>query len=285
MFTPATLQRFLWAATGALTLIAAVLGVADPGIYRGIVSQELIPGAFSQDLISVAAALGLLYIASAARADRVKHRIVALGLLGYVFYAYGIYVIERAYNGLYLVYMAIFALAFWAMIWAGTTLRPDRFRPALPRTLRLVSASGAMLQPLIFYPLWIGMLLPLMATGEQIDSLYSIFILDLCFIMPAFLILSVLTYRNHAVGLLLLPAIYVLGFTLIFSLAVGELVKPLFGAALSQAAFWPALALSLLFLVLGYLHLQKLHPDRASEAPGLAGRGVNAAGARSPGGA
>lgn len=78
---------------------------------------------------------------------------------------------------------------------------------------------------LIFYPLWIGMLLPLMQTGEQIDSLYSIFVLDLCFIMPAFLILSVLTYRDHGTGLLLLPAIYVLGFTLIFSLAVGDLVK------------------------------------------------------------
>ncbi|GAA1131877.1 hypothetical protein [Arthrobacter flavus] len=29
-----------------------------------------------------------------------KHQIVALRLLGYLFYAYGIYVIERAYNGL-----------------------------------------------------------------------------------------------------------------------------------------------------------------------------------------
>ena len=41
--------------------------------------------------------------------------------------------------------------------------------------------------------------------------------------MPAFMILSVLTYRSHRLGLLLLPAIYVLGFTLILSLAVGEL--------------------------------------------------------------
>jgi len=62
-----------------------------------------------------------------------------------------------------------------------------------------------------------GMLLPLMATGEQIDSLYSILILDLCFIMPGFLILSFLAYRDHRTGLLLLPALHVLGFTLIFS--------------------------------------------------------------------
>lgn len=261
MLTHINFHRILWAITGVITLVAAAIGLGNPRIYDRIVSEELIPGAYSQDLLSAAAAIGLLYLALTARADRQKHQIVALGLLGYLFYAYGIYVIERAYNGLYLVYMAIFTLAFWSLIYAGAHLRRDLPKPALSKTLRLVSASGAILQPLIFYPLWIAMLLPLMHTGEQIDSLYSIFVLDLCFIMPAFLILSVLTYRNHGTGLLLLPAIYVLGFTLIFSLAVGELVKPMFNATLSPSAFWPALALSMLFLILGILHLSKLQVD------------------------
>ncbi|OAE01616.1 hypothetical protein A6A22_09435 [Arthrobacter sp. OY3WO11] len=258
MLTHMNIHRILWAVIGVLTLVAAAIGLGNPRIYDRIVNENLIPGAYSQDLLSALSAFGLMYLALTARIDRQKHQIIALGLMGYLFYAYGIYVIERAYNGLYLVYMAIFTLAFWSLVYAGADLRLGLPKPALSKTLRLVSASGAILQPLIFYPLWIGMLLPLMRTGEQIDSIYSIFVLDLCFIMPAFLILSVLTYRNHGIGLLLLPAIYVLGFTLIFSLAVGELVKPMFNAALSPAAFWPALALSLLFLVLGILHLSKL---------------------------
>lgn len=266
MLTHLNLHRVLWAVSGVLTLMAAGVGLWNPGIYDRIVSQELIPGAFSQDLLSLAAALGLLYLALTTDDGRVKHQIVAVGLLGYLFYAYGIYVIERAYNGLYLVYMAIFTLAFWTLVHAGAHLRRDLPKPALPKALRLVSASGAILQPLIFYPLWVGMLLPLMQSGEQIDSLYSIFILDLCFIMPAFLILSVLTYRDQGTGLLLLPAIYVLGFTLIFSLAVGELVKPLFDAVLNPAAFWSALALSLLFFILGMLHLNKLSIGEAAAA-------------------
>jgi hypothetical protein len=250
-----------------LTLVAAAAGMWRPMIYDGIVSEELIPGAFSQDLLSVAAALGLLYLALTALGNRVKRQVMALGLLGYLFYAYGIYVIERAYNGLYLVYMAIFTLAFWALVCAGAHVRRDLPAPALPKTVRLLSASGAILQPLIFYPLWIGMLLPLMRTGEQIDSLYSIFILDLCFIMPAFLILSVLAYRSHRTGLLLLPAIYALGFTLIFSLAAGELVKPLFNATLNPGAFWPELGLSLLFLVLGILHLTMMRINEPGMTP------------------
>lgn len=260
------LHRTLWAVTAVLTLPVAAAGAARPEIYAGIVSSNILPGAFSQDLLSVAAGLGLGYLAVAAGPGKTRHHIAALGILGYLFYAYGIYVIERAYNGLYLAYMGIFALAFWCMVLAGAHFRRDLPPPALPKGIRLLSASGAILQPLIFYPLWIAMLLPLMSSGEQIDSLYSIFILDLCFIMPGFLILSVLTFRNRAVGLLLLPALHVLGFTLIFSLAIGELAKPLFGVPLSPPALWPPLALSLLFLVLGILHLAKLRPGSA--APG-----------------
>lgn len=270
MLTHLFLHRLLWAVAGLLAVAAAGIGVWRPDIYNGVVAGALIPGAYSQDLLSGAAGLGLLYLSLAAGRQRTKFHIVALGLLGYLFYAYGIYVIERAYNGLYLLYMAVFAVSFWAIVFAGATM--DRAAPAaaLSRALRIASATGAVLQPLIFYPLWIGMLLPLMQTGEQIDSLYSIFILDLCFIMPAFLILSFLTYRNHRTGLLLLPALYVLGFTLIFSLAVGELVKPLFGAAPGMAALLQALMLSGLFLVLGTLHLAKLRtaPPAPSSPPG-----------------
>lgn len=270
MLTHVKLNRLLWAVAGLLAVAAAVIGVWRPEIYDHVVARDLIPGAFSQDLLSVTAGLGLLYLSYAATPDRTKHQIVALGLLGYLFYGYGIYVIERTYNGLYLIYMAVFAVSFWGMVVAGATMARNSPSASLPKALRLASASCAILQPLIFYPLWIGMLLTLMRAGEQIDSLYSIFILDLCFIMPGFLILSFLTYRNHRAGLLLLPALYVLGFTLIFSLAVGELVKPLFGASPSLAALLPALALSGVFLVVGILHLARLRTAQPSrEGPAI----------------
>jgi hypothetical protein len=264
-------QRALWAATGVLALAAALRGVADPGIYSGVVTPDLIPGAYSQDLISVAASAALIFLSLRTGRGKTKSQIIALGLLGYLFYAYGIYVIERTYNGFYLVYMAIFALSFWTLMAAVTGLRANPPVPSLPRALRIVSASGALLQPLIFYPLWIGMLLPLMSSRNQIDSLYSVFILDLCFIMPAFLLLAVLTFRSRPLGLLLLPALYVLGFTLIFSLALGELVKPLFDADINFQALWLSLGLSTFFGILGSLHLHKLklpaQPPDENERP------------------
>jgi hypothetical protein len=56
----------------------------------------------------------------------------------------------------------------------------------------------------------------------------------------------------------LLPPMYVLGFTLIYTLALSELVKPLFGAAPNAFSLWSSAALSLLFLFLGWLHLSRL---------------------------
>lgn len=251
--------RALWILTGALALPAAVTGLLFPDIYRGVVAADLVPGAVSQDLMSAVAGVALLVLAVTVRRGQPKVQLVALGVLGYLFYAYGIYSIERTYNGFYLVYLAVFALSFWGMVYTAVELRAEGpMRARLPKGIRVLSASGALLQPLIFYPLWIAMLLPLMRTGEQIDSLYSVFILDLCFIMPAFLILAVLSFRSRWPGLVLMPSLYLLGFTLIFSLALGELFKPLFNVPVSALSLWSSVLLSAFFLVLGGLHLWKV---------------------------
>ena len=49
-----------------------------------------------------------------------------------------------------------------------------------------------------------------------------------------------------------------MGFTLIFSLALGELVKPLFAADINLQALLLSLGLSTFFGILGGLHLLKL---------------------------
>jgi len=102
------------------------------------------------------------------------------------------------------------------------------------------------------------MLLPLMTRRDQIDSLHSIFILDLCFIMPAFLFIAVGSFGNRGWAILLGPAMFVLGGALILSLALGELVKPAFGMPVTAAALTPPAVLTALFVVLAFVHLGAL---------------------------
>lgn len=260
------LRRLTWGMIGGLTSVAAGWGIADPDIYKDLVEVAYLPGAFSQDVMSIAAGVALLVLALTAKAGRRKLELVAMGLLGYLVYAYGIYVIERVYNWLYLTYMAIFALSFWALVYAVAAVMRRDVHVRLSKRVRLLSAAGALLQPLVFYPLWIGMLIPLMATRQKIETIYAVFILDLCLIMPAFLILAIDAFRGRRLGLLLLPVTYVVGFTLILSLAAAEPAKEVFGSRFDPAAFWPWMVLSVFFLALGALHLGQLQVTEQAPA-------------------
>jgi hypothetical protein len=150
------------------------------------------------------------------------------------------------------------------MAYGVAKIRPDVLQKVqVSRPVRHVSAWFSLLVAVIFNILWIVQLLPLVQTGDKIENLYSIYILDLCFIMPAFVIIGIMALRKTGLGLLLIPAMFVLGFTLIFSLAVSESVKPLYNLEISAGGLIPSLVLSILFLVLAFLHLRKLELSKA----------------------
>ena len=252
-------HRVLWLLTSLLSLVAALVGVLSPAIYSRVASPDILPAVIGQDLMTVVASVIILLLTILTRKDNSIKQIVILGILGYLFYAYGIYVIERFYNALYYLYLAIFGLSFWSMVYGMATIRRDILQEVnLSRLLRNLAAGFSFLIALIFTVLWVVQLLPLIQAGEKIEFLYSIYILDLCFIMPAFIIIGVMIIRNKGLAFLLAPAMFVLGFTLIFSLAVSELVKPFFLFPLDAGAMASSLVLSLSFLILAFFHLRNL---------------------------
>lgn len=252
-------NRVLWLLTGALSLAAALVGVLNPVIYDKVISVDIMPGVFGQDLMTIVAAITILALAVLTRKEDTWKPVIILGILGYLFYAYGIYAIERVYNIFYYLYMTIFALSFWSIVYGVASIPRDVLQKVELRSkIRGVSAGFSLFVALVFNVLWIIQLLPPVQTGDKIEFLYSVYILDLCFIMPAFIVLGVMTARNKGMGLLLTPAMFILGFTLIFSLAVSESVKPLYNMTVSAGGLVPSLVLSILFLVLAFLHFQKM---------------------------
>lgn len=253
-------QQLGWLVAGALSMVTAGLGVLDREIYLGLIAPSTRAGAFSQDVITVIAGSTLCGLGLARTRCGPKLELVALGLLGYLLYGYGIYVIERVYNVLYLNYLLIFGLAGWLVVLGSVDLvRRTAERASLPPRFRRVSACVALLQPMIFYPLWISMLTPLMVHREQIDSLYSVFILDLALVMPAFLLVSVGQFRSRGWALVLAPVMFVLGAVLILSLLLSELVKPAFGSQVLMSGVVPSALLTALFAVVAILSLRWLH--------------------------
>lgn len=192
----------------------------------------------------------IIWIKTIKEEDFIKQAII-LGLLGYFFYAYGIYVIERIYNPLYLLYMAIFGLSFYSMFYSLASFQKETLQQAqLPKRIRNLSIIFLLISPIIFIPLWTTQILILIETNQKIEFYYSIYILDLCFIMPLFIIATIMLARNQGLGLILTPALFIKAFTLLFSVALGAILAPFYNQIINIADLVLYLTLSLLYLIL-----------------------------------
>lgn len=150
---------------------------------------------------------------------------------------------------MYLFYLAIFGASFYSLIFTLFSLNhKDVDKIKVPKLTRSVTAIFSIIVGLIFTFLWVSALLPLMKSGNQINNLYSIYILDLSFVMPAFFIAAILTFLKKPLGYILTPAIDIVGIFVIFPLGLGELAKPFFGMTPDYQGMTMSFVLSGLFL-------------------------------------
>ena len=92
----------------------------------------------------------------------------------------------------------------------------------------------------------------------RIEYLYSIYVLDLCFVMPAFFMTALMSLRGRPVGILMTPAIMILGFFVIFPLGLNELAKPSWGMPVNYGSMAFSFAFSVYMLDLAFAQLRAI---------------------------
>lgn len=264
-----TTNRVLWIVTAALAIVAAAVGIVNPLIYDGVVAERIIPGVFTQDLLALAAAIVLLVLAVRARRESVKTLVVITGILAFLFYAYGIYAIEQVYTPLYFVYLAVLGASLFAII---TTLASLDYEVVaayrLPPLARIACAVYAIFIAIMFTFIWTSALIPLIRDGLRKEFTFSIYIIDLSFIMPAMAASGVMALRKKPLGIVGVPALFVLGVGILSPLALAELLKPaLYGLPTIPGELWLYLVLSLVFVGLTALYLAAMRLPGAERAP------------------
>ncbi|MFW6288838.1 MAG: hypothetical protein ACOC2Q_03560 [Spirochaetota bacterium] len=254
------INKGLWVLTALSALVASVVGVVHPAVYEGVVDPAILPGVFTQDLLVLIAAAILLVLALAMKEDSHRSRIVGAGILGFFFYAYGIYSIEQVYTFWYYLYLLVFALSFYSLIYLLVTF--DYTAVALmdqPPAVRYLCGGYSIFVAIMFTIIWTARLFPLLETGDRIEYLFSIFIIDLVFVMPAMAIAGVLAARRRPLGIVGVPALFVLGVGILSPLALAELIKPMrYGMPTVPEELWLYLALSVVFAVLTGIFLKTL---------------------------
>lgn len=232
-----------------LTFIVAVYGLLDKNIYTGLFPLKYIASQFSQDWLTVGVCILLVYLIATTREKDVKKPTIIIGIIGSLAYLYGIFSIERVYNVLYLIYLAIFSISFFSTIYAISSFSNDIVdKIVVKKITRYSTAIFSLIVAALFSFLWISALIPLMITKTQIQSLYSIYFLDLAFAMPAFVITAIMTFRKKNIGYILTPIMYILGIFVILPLGLGEFAQPKFGLPIDYASMTMSFVLSSLFL-------------------------------------
>lgn len=259
-------NKLIFFVTATLALVAGVAGVAFPAMYAALVPTSILPGVFTQDVMVVAAGLVMLALTMGLQAKDVRKAVVILGVLGFFFYAYAIYGIEQVYTPLHILYLAVWAASFYGLAYGLVSLDyAEIARWELPGSLRVAAAWYGVLIAIVFNALWIGRLIPLIRSADRIDYLFSVFIIDLVFIMPAFVIAAALALARRGLGIAALPALFVLGVGILSPLALAEWLKPVrYGMPTDGGSLVLFGGLSALFFVFAAAYLAAWRPGAVS---------------------
>ena len=253
------INKLLWIVTMGLSLYVALVGVINQSIYDNVVSSKYFAGTIAQDIMTIFISLIGLVIIFVMREKNIKMQVIIIGIFSYLFYGYGIYVIEQIYNMYYLIYMAIFALSIYSITYTLVSIKKDVLKKvALPNSVRYVSIVFSLIIAIIFNIIWISQLLPLLQTNDRIEYIFSIYILDLCIIMPAYIILAIRSVKKDGFGLMLLPALFILGFSMLLPVGLGELLKPFYDYEIDFGGMMFFVSLSTIFGIISIWYLTKL---------------------------
>lgn len=249
------------AATLALTVVASVVGLVVPDFYRD--AEVLLPQLYGQDLLTLVVAVPALAVTTFyASRGSLRAYVGWLGVTGYLLYTYASYSLLTAFNELYLVYVALFALTLFTLVGGLVRLDPTMLRGALAdHPVRPYVAYQALLAVLVAL-MWLGEVGPAILAGTRPPSIAEtdlpvpvIQSLDLGVVVPSFALSAHLLRKRNPWGYAVTGVLLVKGTTvglavlamIVFMLLDGQSVP------LAQILLFTLFSLAGLALVLRYI--------------------------------
>jgi hypothetical protein len=204
---PSHNQLWFTAPIALFLLMAAGSGMLINGLYRD--GPNLVAQAKGQDLISLLIVLPILIItAILARRGILQARLIWLGCMMYLVYTYASYAFALRYNPLFLVYIALLGCSLYALIIGLAVLDMAGVKTGSTENTPVKSVSVFLaVLAFLFYFVWLSELIPALVSGKIPQSILTdgtptnvVHVLDMAWILPAFLITSISLWRKQALG-------------------------------------------------------------------------------------
>src|SRR6266566_5855232 len=149
-----------------LVLTASASGIFLKSIYVRETLSWAVQG-IGQDIVNLVAAVVLFIAAYFVNKGSVKAFLVWSGVLLYLIYAYVIYAFDIHFNSLFLVYVAIVGLSFYALVGSMIHLHLDNLQPYFAATTKARPVSVFLLVlAILFALLWLNEDIPALLTGK-----------------------------------------------------------------------------------------------------------------------
>ena len=212
-----------------LLAIATTGGIFISGLYRD--NPDFVAQAIGQDFVSLIVVLPTL-VATAFLASRGSPhaRIIWLGGLIYLVYTYAIAAFDVNFNSLFLVYVAVLGCSLYALIGGLVTTDLLGIKKCFTEKTPVQAISiYLVVLAVLFYFLWLREIIPALIAREIPQSIQDngtptngIHVLDMAWILPAFVITAVSLWRKRALGYTLAGAF--LSYCVLLILAILSMV-------------------------------------------------------------
>lgn len=211
-----------------LAALAAGAGLFAPGLYRD--SEFLKTVWQGNDWVTLLAVVpSMVVVLYWYRQGSLKAALVWMGLLLYFFYNYAFYLFATAFNAVFLLYVAVFALSAYALIYglAGFPRQRVAFRPHyrswIIAYLLLIAFILCMVEvpPIVTYLLEGTVPELVERTGHPTNVVYA---LDLSIVVPLSLLASLWLWQRRKWGYLLAGLMLVKGITYGLVLTVNSII-------------------------------------------------------------
>lgn len=270
-------ELVLSAAIALLAVPVHLAGLFAPGLYRD--PAALLPQNLGTDLVTLSIGIPLLVVgAIASRGGSLRGRLVWLGALGYLAYAYGMYALGVRWNPLFLAYLTLFGLSFFALTTGLVRTDAARIRDAAHGRAPARSVAAYLIGIAVMVAaLWLGEEVGAVLHGTVPPSVVQfeaptniVHVFDLGIVLPAFVLAAVMLLRDRPWGYVLAGVLLVKASTIGVWVAVMIWLSAQrgFGSPAAYTAFF--LALTLGGIVLSWLYVAGID-DRGS-VKGVVGR-------------
>jgi hypothetical protein len=178
-----------------------------------------------QDILALLAVPVFYFVIHRAKKQSLTALIIWLGLNGYYLYIYSIYAFNGIYSELFLFYIAIISLSFYAIIRLVNAIRPSTTDQFFTKKIPVKLISIYFILIALFQAIaWVSIILQHINYKEPAPA-NAVYVLDLALLLPLFFLTAYWLWRGHAQSYLTAPALLV--FSSIYGMAfiAGQVLK------------------------------------------------------------